>query len=114
MDFNRRQERVNDLMQEELSRIILEDLEVEPGVLVTVTKVEVATDMITVRVHISVFPKKRLGYVLGLLKRKNRMYGTMLADRMKRGRCIELHYRVDERLEKQEKMESVLDEVKNF
>ncbi len=50
---------VNQVIKEELSRIILKELECPPGVLVTVTRVETSVDLKQAKAYISVMPEER-------------------------------------------------------
>ncbi|MEK7580167.1 MAG: 30S ribosome-binding factor RbfA [Patescibacteria group bacterium] len=77
----RRQERISELIQQELSQIILREVEMPEGSLLTITGVEVDKDCLTAKVFLSIFPfryrqrvlrelGKRVGYLQFLLNRK--------------------------------------------
>ena len=54
-DESRRQKRIGSLLQEALSRIVIEELHEITGALVTVTRVDVPADLKTARVYVSIF-----------------------------------------------------------
>lgn len=63
-----RPERVSDLIIEELNKIIVHELEF-PGVLVTITNVEVGKDLQKARVKISVIPEEKTEKIFDVLKK---------------------------------------------
>lgn len=76
-----RPERVSDLIIEELNKILLKEMNVPPGTLLTITDAEVAKDLARAIIKVSVFPsekaegifktlEKRQGYFQFLLNRK--------------------------------------------
>jgi len=67
--MNRRPLRVQSLIQEELSKIILRELEF-PGALVTITEVDVNKKLDTAKVHVSVIPSSAAPKVLMELGRR--------------------------------------------
>jgi ribosome-binding factor A len=62
-------EKVNSLIQEELGKIILKEIDVFPGILLTITRVECSTSLFQAKVFISVIPEDRFEEVLSLLNR---------------------------------------------
>jgi ribosome-binding factor A len=66
----KRIERVNELIKEIISRSILEEIEFSPGVLVTVTRVETAGDLLDTNVFISVLPDNKRSEAVSYLRRK--------------------------------------------
>ena len=68
-----RTEKVNSIIQQELGRIILKEIDIFPGTLLTVTRVECSNNMFECKVYISVIPEDKFDDVMALLKRK--IYG---------------------------------------
>lgn len=60
--------RVNQLIRKELSQIILREVEFQPDVLVTLTRVETVPNLSESRVYISCIPEAGQEKVLGALK----------------------------------------------
>ena len=50
--------RLNSLIKEELGKIILREIEFSIGVIVTVTRIEISSDLTSARVFIGTFPEK--------------------------------------------------------
>lgn len=64
-----RPDRVSDLIIEELNKLIVHEIEFEPGVLVTITDVEVVKDLQIARVKISVIPSEKSPRILEILQK---------------------------------------------
>ena len=60
-------EKINELIKQELSKVLLENIEFEPGILVTITNVETSEDVKHAKVWVSVFPENRAGEILRIL-----------------------------------------------
>lgn len=60
--------KINQLLKEELGKIILRELEFPVGVLATITRVETAPNLSIAKVFISVFPEKLAPSILRILK----------------------------------------------
>ncbi|HRY60319.1 MAG TPA: 30S ribosome-binding factor RbfA [Patescibacteria group bacterium] len=63
-------EQVNELIQQELGKIILENIEFEPGVLVTITHVSTSDTLENATVWISIFPEGKTGSSLETLNKE--------------------------------------------
>jgi len=67
---SKRLQRVNELIKEQISRIILREIEFFPNILVTVTRVETSSDFRDTNVFISVLPEKNRSKTVDFLNRK--------------------------------------------
>ena len=63
-------DRVNELIKVTLSEIISREIDIDPGVFVTVTKVDTSRDLRYTRVFVSIFPEKTFGKTMEYLKKK--------------------------------------------
>ena len=61
--------RVNQLIKKELGEIMLREIDFSEGVLVTLTRVETAANLIQAKVYISVMPEEKAPEVLGILRK---------------------------------------------
>ena len=68
--MNPRIPKINQLLQEELGTILLRELELPDGVLVTVTRVDASGNLQEAKVYISVMPEARYEEVMLELKRE--------------------------------------------
>ncbi len=64
-----RQQRYRELIKEELGKILFDYLDVEPGVLVTVTRADISEDLFHVTVWVSVFPTGKAEGIMGRLQK---------------------------------------------
>lgn len=62
-------EKVNSLIQQELGSIILKEVDIFPGILLTITRVECSTSLFHSKIYISVMPEDKFDDVLSLLQR---------------------------------------------
>ena len=62
--------RVNQLIQKELSKILLREVEFPSGVLVTITRVEASSNLNEAKIYISCLPEDKTPEVFQLLKRQ--------------------------------------------
>ena len=65
--MNKRVQQVNQLIQKELSRIILKEVEFPKEVLATVTRVETSSNLIESKIYISTMPAEKTPKVLQIL-----------------------------------------------
>jgi ribosome-binding factor A len=103
--------RYQQLIQEQLSSLMLRELDVEPGILVTVSKVIVSADMQVADVKITVFPTDKQGTVLQKLRKTHKEYEYFLADILSRGRSPELRFDIDSEALEAYEVEKLLDEL---
>ena len=61
-------EKINALIQRNLSEILTRELSLKSGVFLTIAKVDTTPDLRYTRVFVSIFPEKEQGYVLQALK----------------------------------------------
>ncbi len=71
--MSNRIEQVNKLIREELSSVILREIEFPAGTLATLTRIETTIDLLEARVYVSVIPDSKADFILSILKRK--IYG---------------------------------------
>ncbi len=61
-------EKVNSLIKQQISEIISRELNIKPGLFLTVAKVDTTRDLRYTRIFVSVFPEKEAEYALKTLK----------------------------------------------
>lgn len=66
----RRIERVNELLKEEIGNIILKEFEFSSDILVTITSVDCAPNLIQAKVWVSVMPESKAKDIIKVLKRR--------------------------------------------
>ncbi|MBP6914121.1 30S ribosome-binding factor RbfA, partial [Candidatus Parcubacteria bacterium] len=63
-------EKVNAFIKRELGGIILKEVDIFPGILLTITRVESTSNLIEAKVYISILPEDKSEEIIELLKRK--------------------------------------------
>ena len=62
-------DKVNSLLEHEISKILLRDFAFNPNILVTLTRVECAANLFEAKVYISVFPEDKSDGILNALQK---------------------------------------------
>ena len=62
-------DRVNSLLQHEISKILLKDFAFSPEILVTLTRVDTTGNMIEAKAYVSVFPEEKSAGILNALQK---------------------------------------------
>lgn len=62
--------KVNKLIKKNISEIMSRELNLKPGIFLTVSKVDTSKDLRYARVFVSVFPEKEANYVFTALKKE--------------------------------------------
>lgn len=104
--------KVNEVLQHELSKIILQEIELKKGVLATISKVDTTKDLNLARVSISVFPEKETDFAVDILNRQAYNLHQMLNKRMNIRRVPKLKFIKQTGLEQPERLNQLLDEIK--
>ena len=67
--MSNRIEKVNSLLEHEISKIILKDFAFSPEILVTLTRVDSSANLIEAKVYISDFPEEKSAGILNALQK---------------------------------------------
>ncbi|MDD4409598.1 MAG: ribosome-binding factor A [Candidatus Pacebacteria bacterium] len=67
-----RGEKLNNLVKEQLNKIIFKELDILPGILLTITRVECNSFGTEARVYVSVIPDEKFEAVFSFLRRRSR------------------------------------------
>ena len=67
--MSNRIEKVNSLLEHELSKIIFRDFAFSPEILVTLTRVDTTANLIEAKVYISVFPEEKSAGIINALNK---------------------------------------------
>jgi len=108
-----RQNKVNRLMQKELSEIFQAQTRATHGMLVTVSEVIVSSDLSTARVYLSIFPKDNKEDVLKNIQKSAKTIRHELAEKLRfqLRRMPELTFYLDETTEYAENIDALLDKI---
>jgi len=110
---SRRQKRIGSLLQEALGRILIEELSgIATDGLVTVTRVDVPSDLKTARVHLSIFGSDDPHHILTHLERRAGFLRKLLASSVKLKYNPELFFALDPTWEMSERIDRILQSTK--
>lgn len=102
-----RYERVSSLIQAELNKIILREIET-PGVLITITQIEVAKDLERAIVYFSVLPSDKAREVLGVLNKNRAHLQYLLMKKINIKPMPKISFKIDYGPEKAAQVEKAL------
>ena len=101
-----RVERVNNLIQEELSKIIVKELEFPA--LVTITEVETSKDLLRALVRFSVLPSEKSEEIFKILNKNLRHLQYLLIKKINIKPMPQISFEIDRGLEKAAEVEKIL------
>lgn len=108
-----RHRRVAELIQEELGRLLIRDVQDAASGLLTVTSVDVSPDLLTARVSLSVFGSPEPEAVLERLDRNVGALRKALASRLKLKYNPQLFFVLDKSSEHQDRIDRLIDKVRD-
>lgn len=68
--MSHRIEKINELIRQQISEIISRELNLKPGIFLTISKVDTSKDLRYTRIFISIFPERETNYALETLKKE--------------------------------------------
>jgi ribosome-binding factor A len=104
--------RINNLIRNELSKIILKELEFPKDVLVTLTRVETLKDLSECRVFISVLPEEMEKEVFEKLKEQSYFLQKKLNSLLKMRKIPKIFFLSEKKLIEAARIEKILFELK--
>jgi len=104
--------RVNQLIKEELSQIILKEIEFPQDVLATITRVETSANLIESNVWISVLPEEKLKRILEILNKNIYFLQQKLNKRLKMRPIPRIKFLKERKTAEAGKIEEILEGLK--
>lgn len=105
--------RLNSLIKKLLSEALLEELDLEPGVLLTINEVSVSKNLQQALVKVSIFPQENTKEAMGALKKKQKYLEYYLLKKIKIRLIPKLVFEIDKRLEQAAAIEKLILNDKN-
>ena len=105
-----RHQRVESLIQSELNKLILKELEF-PGLLVTITSVEAQKDLDYANVNISVLPSEKSEGVIKILDKNRKHLQHLLLKTINIKPMPEIRFKIDYGIEKAAELEKKFIEI---
>ena len=106
-----RVQRVNQLIKKELNQIILKEVDFPKDVLVTITRVESSSNLIQVRVYVSVMPENKTGQIMSILSRDIYSIQQGLNKRLKMRPIPKIIFVEEKTTREAAKVEKILEEI---
>lgn len=108
-----RQNKINRMLQKELSEVFLVQTKAMHGVMVTVSQVRVSPDLSTAKVYISIFPNDNNATILKNIQDNAKSIRYELAGRLRfqLRRMPELSYFLDDSIEYAENIDAILNKI---
>jgi ribosome-binding factor A len=106
-------EKINSLLEHEISKILLKDFAFSPEVLVTLTHVEATGNLIEAKTYISVFPENRSEGVLNALNKSVYDVQYQINRTLKMRPIPKIKFVKDNSVSKADRIEKLLHEAKS-
>lgn len=110
--MNPRIPKVNQLIQEELGEILLRELELPDGALVTVTRVDATGNLQEAKVYISVMPEASQQDVFAVLQRNIYDIQQMINKRLRMRPVPRIRWVVETKTSEAQRIEELLEKMK--
>lgn len=105
--------RINQLYKKEIGRILLKDVEMPDGALVTITDVDTSSNLIESKVYISCYPPEKKEEVSQVLKRNIYDIQKTINKRMKIRPVPKIIFKMESSAGEADKIEGLLEKLKN-
>ena len=111
--MSRRVQRLNQLIKQEISQIILREVDFSKDVLVTVTRVDTSPNLIQSKIYISAIPEENISDVLKTLRRSIYNSQQKLNKRLKMRPIPKIIFMEEKETREAARIEELLEEIKN-
>jgi len=109
--MNQRLQKINALVQKEISEILPRELSLKSGVFLTVSKVDTTPDLRYTRIFISVFPFKESAYAMKTISKESFRLQGALNRKLHMKPLPRLQFKMDDTEEHADKIEKILLEI---
>ncbi len=106
-----RVQKVNSLIQQHISEIIIRELSLKEGVFITIPKVDTSADLRYARVFVSIYPEKEIGYAQKTLEKEIYKIQGILNKLLHMRPLPKIEFRVDMTESKADEIEKLLKEI---
>ena len=106
--MSHRIDKINSLIKNQLSLILSRELNLKPGIFLTVSKVDTTKDLRYTRVFISVFPESETHYALKTLEKEIYFLQGELNKKLKIKILPHIEFKIDSTEAKADKIEKIL------
>lgn len=103
-----RMQKINSLIREQISDIFVRELDLKPGVFLTVLKVDTTSDLRYTNVFVSVFPEKEGNYVMTALKNEKSNIQKTLSKKLQMKVIPKVVFKLDDTEAQADEIEKIL------
>lgn len=111
--MSHRIEKMNDLIRDCVSDIILKHLSLKKGVFVSITKVDTTKDLRYARVFVSIFPTDQKEYVLATLSKELQRIQNLLGKQLHSKIIPRLRFSLDDTQQEVSDIEEIFQQIRN-
>jgi len=111
--MSRRIQRVNELLKEEISNLILREIDFSKDVMVTITEVETSLDLQQAKIRVSIMPFLKAEKILKVLNSQIFNIQKLLNKKLKMKIVPKIKFQLDESEEKTSRVEQLLRKIEN-
>jgi len=109
-----RKEKLDIMLQKELSRVLLKELDLPSNIVVTVTRVDVSSNGFSAKVYISVLPSEKNEQILKTLTRKVYFIQQALNKKFKIRPVPRIEFVKEKKTEEASRIELILKQIKDL
>ena len=104
--------KINELIKQAVAEIISRELDLKPGVFVTIAKVDTTADLRYTRIFVSIFPEKEIEYAMRTLEKELYQIQGKLNKKLSMRPLPRIELKVDHTEAEADKIEKLLKEIK--
>jgi ribosome-binding factor A len=106
--MSHRKEKINSLLEQEVGKIILREIDIPPGVLVTVISADATEDLKEAKIMISVLPFDKSQKILEILNKNIYFIQQILNKELRMKPVPKISFKIDDSMEKAGRVENLL------
>jgi len=110
--MSQRIEKINELLRQKLSELILKEIEFPANALITITKAKTSPDLKYAKIFITVLPDNQRGTVLEILRKNSHHLHKILQKQLVTKFTPNLNFLIDEQEIFASEVDKLLDEIK--
>ena len=104
-------DKINELIKRHVGEIIIRNLDLKPGIFITVSKVDTSPDLRYTRVFVSIFPEKETNYALATLRKEIYAIQGLLNKKLATKPLPRIEFKVDTTEIKADEIEKLLKQI---
>jgi ribosome-binding factor A len=105
--------KINELIKKNIGEIILKDINLKPGLFITVTKVDTTKDLRYTRVFVSIFPEKDIDYAIKTLEGELYNIQGFLNRQLSLKPLPRIEFKIDKTESEAQKIETLIKEIRS-